>query len=369
MTQSISSAEPEKLFRYSDVATGIDHELISESSCLAGRLQHFEATCAEPGYSMSVSHLADALRSCGSESEYTDGWVRDVGKAFQIADWMWSGWRSFPSLPVGPLAVSSALSAFAAGMLLPMLRVPDWLGRLLSSLPWLRPGEQRMPTTTRPGQEPERVSSEPASTSRFGALLRQAERTPAPVKSRFGELLKEQHRVHDVPVKAQGNLYGNAACSLTSVSMVLDYYHTQDEKHRTVSPQELVGMLDKGDGTPGSGVSPSNLTDELGDLGYKNITERTHASLQYLMDQVKDVPVIVTVGVGLVGPGSTKSDVPRAITGPGNTIHAMVVKGFSPDGKTVVVNDPWTGKELQFPVEQFEDMWTRGSQGLYVIRP
>ena len=369
MSQSVSSAEPEKLFRYSDVATGIDHALVSESHRLAGRLGHFETRCTEPGYKVSVSHLADALRSHGSQSEYTDGWVRDVGKAFQLADGMRSGWRSPPVSPVERLVVLPALPGLAIALLLPILRVPDWLGRLFPTLPWFKPEAERVPTETWPRPEPEQEPPEPAPTSRLGELLEQAEHTPAPVESGFGELLKDQRLVHDVPAKSQGSLFGSAACSFTTVSMVLDYYHAQDEKHPTASPQELIDMRDAGDGTSGKGVALTKLTDELNDLGYEHITVKANASLQDLKDQVSDVPVIVTMGVGIVGPGTIKSDVPRAITGPGNTIHAMVVKGFSPDGKSVVVNDPWTGKELEYPVEQFEDMWARGGRGLYVIRP
>lgn len=88
MAQTISSAEPEKLFRYSDFGTQLDHELVSESYRLASRLQHFEAKCTEPGYRVSVGHLGDALRSYGSQSEYVDDWVRQVGGTFQMADWM-----------------------------------------------------------------------------------------------------------------------------------------------------------------------------------------------------------------------------------------------------------------------------------------
>ena len=86
MARSISSAEPEKLFRYSDFGMQLDHELVSESYRLASRLQRFEATCTEPGYQVRVSHLANVLRSYGGQSESTDGWVRQVGTGFQMAD-------------------------------------------------------------------------------------------------------------------------------------------------------------------------------------------------------------------------------------------------------------------------------------------
>jgi len=134
MARSISSAEPEKLFRYSDFGARLDHDLVSESYRLATRLQHFEATCTEPGYQVSVSHLAHALRGYGSQSESTDGWVRQVGKDFQIADQVWSGARFLPGVWAG---ATWALPGWALGVssvvaLLPLLPVPNWLEKLVS---------------------------------------------------------------------------------------------------------------------------------------------------------------------------------------------------------------------------------------------
>jgi len=134
MAQSTSSAEPEKLFRYSDFGTRLDHELVSESYRLAARLQHFEAKCTEPGYQVSVGHLADALRSYGSQGESTNGWVRQVGKDFQMADQIWSGARFLPGALVGG---TWALPGGALGMdsivtLRSLLAVPDWLEKSIS---------------------------------------------------------------------------------------------------------------------------------------------------------------------------------------------------------------------------------------------
>jgi len=188
-------------------------------------------------------------------------------------------------------------------------------------------------------------------------------------RSREEARVVQQDHVHAVPLRSQSDLYGSAACAPTCVSMVLDYYHAQDEKHRTASPKELIGMLDSGDGVPGRGVGLSRMRDELEELGYTGVTEQVNADWQTLAAQLEDAPVIVTVGVGLVGPGTRKSDVPRAITGPGGTVHAMVVKGLSSDGGSVIVNDPWTGRELRLSREQFDEMWARGSRGMFVIRP
>jgi len=107
----------------------LDHELVSESYRLASRLQRFEATCTEPGYQVRVSHLAHGLRSYGSQSESTDGWVRQVGKGFQMADWGWSTPLPMPDSAAGaagPLREWRARIASTIN-LLPTLRVPDWL--------------------------------------------------------------------------------------------------------------------------------------------------------------------------------------------------------------------------------------------------
>ena len=104
MSPSASSAEPQKLLRYSDRATWIDQELLSESNHLGGALQRFQAACRE--YPISVSGLDGALRDWAQRAERVDLWVRGVGRAFQQADamesFLWSGavrFRGLPSLP------------------------------------------------------------------------------------------------------------------------------------------------------------------------------------------------------------------------------------------------------------------------------
>lgn len=167
--------------------------------------------------------------------------------------------------------------------------------------------------------------------------------------------------LYPVPIIAQDELYGNAACSPVSACMLLEYYHQLNPLNRTVSPQQLIAMLDPGDGTPGRGMSLSNVTDELLSLGYQNISEKVHATLDDLKAELIKGPLIVTVGVALTGLGQ------RRIQGPGNTIHAVVVKGINLD--VIIVNDPWTGKELRFPLASFEIMWKLGLNGMYMIRP
>jgi uncharacterized protein YvpB len=166
--------------------------------------------------------------------------------------------------------------------------------------------------------------------------------------------------LHTVPILAQDDLYGNAACSPVSACMLLEYYHQLNPLNLTVTPQQLIAMLDPGDGTPGKGMSLSNVTDELLTLGYQHISEKIHATLDDLKSELIKGPLIVTVGVTLTSLGK------RLIQGPGETIHAMVVKGFSPEA--IIVNDPWSGKELRFPYATFEIMWKLGLNGMYMIR-
>ncbi|MEM4202926.1 MAG: hypothetical protein QXS54_02535 [Candidatus Methanomethylicaceae archaeon] len=86
MSLAISSAIPSSLQRYSIVASQLDAELLSESGRLAGILQHFEATCREPGYAVRVSYLADELRYYAQQAEPLDRWVGLVGIGFLSAD-------------------------------------------------------------------------------------------------------------------------------------------------------------------------------------------------------------------------------------------------------------------------------------------
>ncbi len=86
MSYATSSAQPLQLYRYADVAGRIDRELAAEANLLGACLRHFEATCREPGYSIGVSHLADALRAHARAAELVDRWVQAVGRGFERAD-------------------------------------------------------------------------------------------------------------------------------------------------------------------------------------------------------------------------------------------------------------------------------------------
>ena len=227
MARSISSAEPEKLFRYSDVATRLDRELISQAHRLAATLQHFEATCAEPGYRVPVSHLAGELRSYSGQSENIDTWVRGVGRAFQVADWMGAGWGwRVPSLPMLPFPIPIPFPIILPTVLLPILPgVPTWLKRLLPFLPW-RPKPAPTPVPSPPSVPvPPEESTMP---SRFGELLRPAEgegkqETAEPAT----EPKKDRKIIPGVPFVSQWDpekQQGLANCGPACLAMIINNY-------------------------------------------------------------------------------------------------------------------------------------------------
>jgi len=164
---------------------------------------------------------------------------------------------------------------------------------------------------------------------------------------------------YDIPPKSQGALYGSAACLPTSMSMALDYYHSQDAANQTASPNDLIGMLDPGDGTFGSGVALDKMNDDLGELGYQSSV--SSSDMDGLSNALQDGPVIVNSKVGLV------SSPARDITPNGSTNHAIVVKAIN--SESVVVNDPWSGAEKTFPRDTFEKMWAGGGNYMIVVRP
>lgn len=86
MRYAVSSAQPFQLYRYSDVATRLDHELLAEARSLGACLQHFEATCREPGFALRASPLADALQAYARAAEPVDRWVHAVARGFEQAD-------------------------------------------------------------------------------------------------------------------------------------------------------------------------------------------------------------------------------------------------------------------------------------------
>jgi len=187
---------------------------------------------------------------------------------------------------------------------------------------------------------------------RFNTLVRRVEG-----QSRSGTIL------YDVPVKAQGNLLNGTACVPTAVSMVLDYYHKNNSQLQSATISQFIADLNPGDITPGIGISISDIIDNLNALGYHNSFYKVSPkiNLSDLKFYLQDGPVIVQTGLDL-------GHNPRRILGIGDKQHALVVRGFSQDGQTVYVNDPWSGSQLELQLSYFLDMWNNGHNIALMIR-
>lgn len=255
-------------------------------------------------------------------------------------------WYILPFIPVAPV--------FTPLFFLPWPdKLPDWLHDLYRKL---FPAD--IPVSS-PDENPHSTDTE----TELGKLLDE-QPTPAKPSPKVDETQSTHHGdydiYHDVPPKSQGNSYGNAACLPTSVSMVTDYYHGKDGSNKAVSTDEFLDMLDKGDGQKGVGVGLDRLNDDLSEVGYDNV-KNFQSDMTGLKDQLKNGPVVVNVKVDLLS-------IPERSIKEGNTYnHAMVVKAIS--GTDVLVNDPWTGKEIEMPQDQFERMWKNGESWVQTIHP
>lgn len=314
-------------------------QLADEGLILSQRLQReveeWERVASQFGGGVAASWPSPLLAPAGGGQ---NPWLPSILPDFSIA---------LPSL-----SVVSLLGGWST-------QWPDWLKERLSPfLSFLQPPPPPVPTPTPSGltrlgelldePPPPEPKTEPISPPT--AVYPPAQPVP-PIPPTNG---------YSVPIKSQGTLGGSAACAPTSVSMILDYYHNLNPQNKTAAPAELLAMLDKGDFTHGKGMSLNQITDELQDLGYHNVTVQVDAGLSDLQNHLQQGPVITTVRLDM------KSG---QLAATGSVVHAVVVKGLSADGQTVFINDPWTGSEVRLPVADFAATWKGGSNGLYVIRP
>ncbi len=239
---------------------------------------------------------------------------------------------------------------------------------LLSNLPvWLDAWLTRFLSTPEISSP---IAEYPKSSSPLGALLQedvsssaQPSQASSPVKTETAPTSQSPKTapqgVYDISPKAQGQLYGNRACLPTSISMVLDYYHAKDPKNVTASPADLIKMLDSGDGTPQTGIGLDRLNDDLSELNYRSTVKVSN--MEGLKSILNNGPVVVNTQVGLLSRPN------RDIIPNGSYNHAILVKGI--DDKSVIVNDPWSGKEKTIPLATFEKIWKKGGNYVIVIRP
>ena len=208
MTTSISSAEPKKLLRYSSIASQINEDLISAAYRLARQLQHFESTCNEPGFRLTVCHYSDVLGGYGVSNSETDNWVRQIARGFQLADRLMFRWTPFPIYPANLLPVLSIPLALPFVVFLPILPMPDWLAELLPSLPWLRKEEMPIQSTvmdpnsqtiSKPAPPPSAESSLEQSSLTEAQDKQQVEKTEIELDADTSDCVSFVHGQRDMP--------------------------------------------------------------------------------------------------------------------------------------------------------------------------
>ena len=253
-------------------------------------------------------------------------------------------------LSEAPFYNNTILPIFTALSAVPLLSgLPAWLDSFLDKY-------FPEPEIKSPIPEEAAPASTPPSTT-FGDLLNEPPPVTEPAQPTKASSFETYYAM---PPKSQGALLGSAACLPTSISMVTDYFHTQNDVNQTASPPELINMLDPGDRGK-VGVILDRMNDDIGELGYQNVNLKSGATIDDLSASIKDGPVIVNAGVKLIG-GEAR-DIQQA----GNVNHAMVVKGIN--AENVVVNDPWSGAEKIFSRETFSQMWSNGGNHMILIRP
>jgi hypothetical protein len=218
-----------------------------------------------------------------------------------------------------------------------------------------QPAEWRTPLGTAADRAIEKSAVERPVNRGFGELLKEATASPsatttttppeqpaasqtqpvAPTQAQWWRNVPTQSQ-HGLEYRGARNEYG---CTVTSASMILDYYHAQSPNHQTLSAQELLNVNAQQGEFTSTGMSASNLRDELDKLGY-TATDHPNATKTELLEAVKEGPVIAVVKLNLKTTGDN---------------HAVVVTGISDD--QVRVNDPWTGAARTYDWDEFGKSW------------
>ncbi|MFZ5858016.1 MAG: C39 family peptidase [Chloroflexota bacterium] len=251
-----------------------------------------------------------------------------------------------------PFLGQTILPMFTAISTIPFLTgLPVWLNSFLDKF---------FPPPTIVSPIPEgTVPETPAVASPFGKLLEEVPpATPSAQAAPPPSPVPAYEVSYNIPPLSQGALYGSAACLPTTMSMALDYYHSQNSANTTASPSDLIGMLDQGDGTLGNGIGLDKLNDDLGELGYTSTVSA--GNMNGLESALQSGPVIVNSQVGLTSN-------PRDITLNGSTNHAILVKAIN--AESVVINDPWSGTEKTLPRADFEKIWNSGGNYMVIVQP
>jgi len=368
--------------RLHSLLTGLDWE-VRQRMEIEGQVQ--QAVSLAQGLAARAGEKAAFLEAAAARFEQADAQAaHTLGAVLGTAIATSVGWINLPSrsndllgnrLPVTRL-VPLAGGSMVAG--LGLFASLTWLGPYLSGLAeqiwaWLQGHPEkiispvpedvpavpkgRLAQTVLSGLERARQEQEQKQATPSGRVVQTIEvGTP---KER-AETPPAYTVYHPVPPQSQGERYGRAACLPTAASMILEYYHSKNPAYRAASPDNLIGMLDSGDGTPGKGVALDKLNDDLGELRYTATTPT--GSLEDLRNLLTEGPVIANIKVDLIGtPGNGDIRMGHSVH------HSVVVKGMSDDA--VIINDPWSGKEKVIERTTFEQMWREGGNYMVIIRP
>lgn len=186
---------------------------------------------------------------------------------------------------------------------------------------------------------------------------------PTVVRSKVETAEFEARWWHDVPVTSQQGLQYNETntqygCAPTAVSMVLDYWHSQDPANPTMSAQALLDANVVQGTFKGKGMSITNIHDEVTNLGYERVEDFANADLDILRQHVEQGPVVAAVKLGMGTDGNN---------------HSVVVTGISEDNQ-VRINDPWKGESKTYSWDEFSRSWgadfgSTSKNHFTVIRP
>ena len=256
MVGSVSSANPEKLEHYAAIGENLDQELLSQSNPLTAQLEHFEATCTEPGCRTNASGLGVALRSYGQDLFPFDDWVRQIGRRFAWADGLRLGGRG---VSLGRQPLRTPASGFERFWLAQILKPPLWLSLMLAILSWVKSDDTSLEGETELGKlikdekskgptDAEPTSALPSSETELGRLINAKEsirsESFATPKSIFGD----GHRV-----RASFGTYGGGSLEgflHNGVDLVPEgYMDGKDYSVRPVGPGRVfkVGTQKDGD--------------------------------------------------------------------------------------------------------------------------
>ena len=207
------------------------------------------------------------------------------------------------------------------------------------------------------------AGEEAAESQRQTETEAQEQDTPTKIESHIETAPIEEQWWMDVPSKSQKDLTYNDGttqygCAPTATSMVLDYWHTQDSAHKTMSAQDLLNVNAEQGEFKSTGMSVTNIHDEVQRLGYGVVEDYVDSDLDTLKEHVAQGPVITAVKLNMKTSGEN---------------HSIVVTGISQDNQ-VRVNDPWTAESRTYSWEEFSRSWgadfgTGTRNHFTVIRP